>query len=440
MKLLNKIVLTVLMAFAAMSVSVVYAQNLNPSNLSSSPYTRYGIGRLSNVGNTSTRAMGDLGVALRTNEFTNLYNPASLTAIDTLTMLFDTAIEGQYFMQKENGASHSDWDAGFSYLSFHFPLWNHWAGAISYMPYSLVGYEFGSTDNQSIENELFQNDTLRTTSSGNGLGGLQHFQLSLAWELLHGKKHRLSLGANAGLIRGIVQHNSMMAVTSGQAYSTYVEREFSAKGFDLLFGAQYSVRTSAERQLTFGATFAPRTPLSMESRVQAIANTDSLLVDLDYDLSAPMKFGVGFNYEILRKLNVGVEYTFENWNKVAGMDVNLNKKENLYNNVNRVALGFDYLPRTYSNNYFKTCHYRAGLNVSNSYVEAYGSQNMEYTASCGIGMPLHRSLQYNRGQFNMSLSYTRVQPKQSGLLAENYLHLTIGITYNEMMFFRNRLR
>lgn len=442
MKLNYKSVVTSLIVIVAMSMSCVYAQNMNQSNLSSSPYTRYGLGRLGNVGNASTRAMGDMGIALRTNEFTNLFNPASLTAIDTLTMLFDTAIEGKFFSQHENGASHSDWDAGFSYLSMHFPLWNHWAGAISYSPYSMVGYEFGSEGSQSIENELVNSDTLRYSSANVGSGGLQHFQFSLAWEPIHGKRQRLNLGVNAGFIRGVVQHNGYINVSSGQAYSTMVNREYSAKGFDLLFGTQYSVRTAANQVLTVGATFAPRTPLHITSEVIKYANTDTIGTGSHkFDIAAPMKLGVGVCYDINQKLKIGVDYTFENWKKVAGIDGDLNKTENLYNNINKFALGLDFQPQEYSNNYLKVCHYRAGLNASSSYVEIYGSQNVEYTATMGIGMPI-RSIQSRmvRGMLNMSVAYTHVQPSKSGLLKEDYLNLTLGITFNEVMFFRNKLR
>ena len=87
----KKLVLSFLMAVLACGSVSVEAQSTysNPSNLTSSPYTRYGFGKLGNVGNASTRGMGDAGIATRTNLYTNLFNPASLTAIDTLTMLFE---------------------------------------------------------------------------------------------------------------------------------------------------------------------------------------------------------------------------------------------------------------------------------------------------------------------------------------------------------------
>ena len=89
---MNKSFSKILFAFFAMlflSVPSVFAQNENPSNLTNSAYSRYGFGKLGSVGNASTRAMGDIGVVTYSNSTTNLYNPASLTAIDTLTMLVE---------------------------------------------------------------------------------------------------------------------------------------------------------------------------------------------------------------------------------------------------------------------------------------------------------------------------------------------------------------
>ena len=77
----------IVLALFAMTMMPMVAQNLNTSNLTSSPYNRYGYGRLGSMGNTVTRSMGDVGIAIRSNQYTILANPASLTAIDTLSML-----------------------------------------------------------------------------------------------------------------------------------------------------------------------------------------------------------------------------------------------------------------------------------------------------------------------------------------------------------------
>lgn len=426
-----------LIAVMAMGASDVFAQNQNASNLTSSPYTRYGFGRMGSVGNASTRAMGEIGIGLRTNSFTNLANPASLTAIDTLTMLFDTAVEAQMYRQSEEGASTSDWDAGLSYMSFHFPLWSRWAGALSFSPYSMVGYQYGFDTEVPISNELITNDTLVYSNNYSGTGGLQKFQASLAWEAVKTKKNRLSIGANIGYICGNVNHAGSMYVSSGQANSTYTVREYTAKGFDATFGMQYTRALSADRKMTIGATFSPRTPINVDSEVLKYTSSDvNDTISSSFNVSAPMKFGVGMTIDLRQNLMVGIEYSFENWEKVAGLNANLEKTDGIYKNMSKFALGLDYVPSLRTNSYFKACHYRAGFNMKKSYIETYGSQNTEYTASCGICAPIIGQRSY----LNLSAAYTHVQPAKSGMLKEDYLSITLGITFNEMMFFRRQLR
>jgi len=436
MTIIKSLVLPILTLSTAVLSTAAFAQNSNPSNLTSSPYTRYGFGKLGTVGNASTRAMGDVGIALRTNQFTNLNNPASLTAIDTLTMLFDVALDAEWFTMSEKGRVESDWNAGFSYLSFHFPLWNRFAGSISYMPYSMVGYEYGNKIETPIENALVNNDTLVYSNTYSGNGGLQHFQLSMGWNPIKTRTTQLNLGANVGYICGTVDHAGYMSVTSGQSSSTYVSRSYSCMGWDLLLGAQYTQQIVPGRNLTIGATFSPRTHIGCDSRVVKISGTDSVGEDVTnrIGLSAPMKFGAGFSYQVDRKLTISGEYAFENWAKVAGLDANLKKSDDVYQNINRISVGAEYRPKTYAQNFLQICTYRAGVSVKNSYVNTFGNQR-ELTATCGMGLPAGK-----RSTFNVSASFTHIPSGKQSSLSENYLHLTLGITFNEMMFYRSRLR
>lgn len=433
-KIVTKLLFAVCLAAAASSL---YAQNNNPSNLTSSPYTRYGLGKLGTRGNAATRALGDLGIGLRTNLYTNMHNPASLTAIDTLTMIFDTAVDAELFSMKENGNRESDWNAGFSYMTFHFPLWNRFAGAISYSPYSNVGYEYGNVSKIPIDNSVSVNDTLVFQNAYSGNGGLQHFQLSLAWEPIKTRTQQLSLGANVGYIGGVVNHSGYVYVSSGQANSTNVSREFSVNGWDFDFGVQYTRLINSTNNLTVGATFSPSTKLHSKNKVVKYSGSSANGSPLSSSLSlkTPMKYGVGFSYQYDRRLTVLADYNFENWANVSGFDSNLKENADAYNNVSKFGVGAEFKPRQYSSNYFKTCLYRAGVSFQNSYININGSQNNEFSVSAGIGMPTNK-----RSIFNITAAYTHVAPSNNNMLTEDFLHLTLGITFNEIMFFRGRLR
>ena len=138
-------------------------------------------------------------------------------------------------------------------------------------------------------------------------------------------------------------------------------------------------------------------------------------------------------------MQVGAEFTFDNWSKVAGLDANLQKTDGIYQNIYKFAAGVEYQPSVFNQNYFKTCRYRAGANVKKSYIETYGSQNTEFTISAGLGMPIGLTAR-RRSLINLAVEYTHVQPSKSDMLKEDYVNLVFGFTFNEIMFFRNRLR
>jgi len=423
-----------------MTVMMGWSQDENPSNLTSSPYTRYGMGKLGNVGNTITRGMGGLGIAVRSNAYTNLYNPASLTAIDTLTMIFDLGMEAEYGRYSENGNKASKWDAGFSYFSFHFPLWRNFAASLSLTPYSMVGYEYGTNDSIPIASQIKSDDTLTYDTYYGGTGGLSRVMASLAWMPLKSRTQSLSVGANVGFVWGTISNAGTFLITSGHGHSTYTWRTITASGLSLDLGLQYTRLISPERSFTLGATFSPRLNLETDIEIEKSNNSDTIaMTQENVKMGTPFKFGAGISVNLNRKWMIGAEYSFENWKNVGGLNTNLQKTDQLYKNISKFAAGFEFRPAIIDQNYFKICRYRAGLTAKNSYIEVYGSQNWEYTASAGISFPVG-TMSNKRSMLNFAIEYTHLHPSKSGLLSEDYLGFSLGITFNEVMFFRNRLQ
>ena len=60
-----------------------------------SPYTRYGLGELSDQHFGNSKAMGGIAYGLRNGLQVNAANPASYTAIDSLTFIFDIGLSLQ---------------------------------------------------------------------------------------------------------------------------------------------------------------------------------------------------------------------------------------------------------------------------------------------------------------------------------------------------------
>ena len=62
------------------------------SNSDRSPYSRFGYGTLGMRQTATTRALGGIGVGLRDGLVVNPANPASYTAVDSMTFIMDLAV------------------------------------------------------------------------------------------------------------------------------------------------------------------------------------------------------------------------------------------------------------------------------------------------------------------------------------------------------------
>lgn len=431
----NAVVLTLVVLFTMMA-GVSVAQDINLSNLTGSPYTRYGYGKMGSLGNASTRGMGDLGIAIRSNNYTTLANPASLTAIDTLTMIFSVGLDADYSTFTENGAKDRNWDAGFSYMSLHFPLWRNFAMSLSLSPYSSVGYQYGDIEKVPIQSPINKHDSLGISRAYIGVGGINNFMMGIGYRALNKKMNELNVGVDFGYLFGTINH-TVGVVTTSQANSTSVSYSMDVRGLFLQLGAQYTHRFNAVRSMTIGATFKPQMNMSVNSEeIKLSTDTISFADEFRNDIKSPMKIGVGVAYNIARKFTISAEYELEQWSKVNGFKTDLTQSPDVFCDTHRFAVGAEYVPRLNSNRFWQNCRYRVGGSTKNSYALIGDDIKLRnYSVSAGLSLPVNR-----RCFIDFSVGYDHLQPSKNNMLKEDYLTFTLGLTFNEMMFFRNKLR
>ena len=118
----------------ALSGSVLAQNNTN------SPYTRYGYGQLSDVGSSNSKAMGGVAYGLRDGSVINFANPASYTAVDSLTFIFDGAISLQNTNFSNGTLKQNAKNSSFDYVTMLFRV-APWCGmSFGLLPYSNIGY------------------------------------------------------------------------------------------------------------------------------------------------------------------------------------------------------------------------------------------------------------------------------------------------------------
>lgn len=136
---INRPILLIL-AVALMSLAGAPAAH---SQLTVSPYSKYGYGLLSDHATSMQRAMGGVGYAMNSGRQINVMNPASYAAIDSLTFLFDMGVDCSMLWTREGEKFGRDFTGGLDYITMQVPL-TKWLGAsLGVLPYSSVGYQFG---------------------------------------------------------------------------------------------------------------------------------------------------------------------------------------------------------------------------------------------------------------------------------------------------------
>lgn len=413
------------------STGIVSAQ----SN-TNSPYTRYGFGQLSDQSFGHNQAMGGIGYAIRNGGHINPKNPASYTAVDSLTFLFDIGMSLKNSNFTEGGVSTNAKNASFDYIAMQFRLWKRMGMTFGFLPFSSVGYSLKSTNTLTSEGGESSDVTQSTTFTGEG--GLHQVFIGLGFKVLK----NLSVGANISYLYGDVTHQTTAAF-SNSADATMVSNVASVKSYKLDLGLQYTQKLSKVDFLTLGLTYNLGHDLnsSMEKTIQMleVGSSGYSVVSSNSNVtrdgfSMPHIYGAGLVYGRGGRLTVGADYTYQQWAK-AKYDGN----ENYYSNSSKIAVGGEFIPNFLSKNYFKRIRYRAGVFYSTPYTKTYTTDGFveggkEYGASLGFGFPLH--LYQRRSILNISGQYTHVAPKYSGMLSENRFQINIGITFNERWFMK----
>jgi len=159
----------------------------------SSPYSRYGVGELwQNNNSVALGAMGNVGLAIRSNNFLNIKNPASYTGFDSTSFLFDISGMGVYTTLKTTDISQDADYASIGYILFGTPVTKWWRASFGLIPFSNVGY--------TVYDEQVQPDIGRVRYIYEGTGGLGQFHLGSGFQITQ----NLSIGVNASYIWGVI--------------------------------------------------------------------------------------------------------------------------------------------------------------------------------------------------------------------------------------------
>lgn len=399
----------------------------NAQSSTNSPYTRYGLGELSDQAFAHNAAMGGIGYALRSSEQINVMNPASYSAVDSLSFMFDIGMGLKSSNYQENGYKTNAKNASFDYLAMQFRLHPRVGFAVGFTPYSNVGYKFSRTSD--IENS----DDVTLTNTFYGDGGLQQIFGGIGFKILD----NLSIGANVGYLYGEIDYQTLATLSNGGDQTT-TYNNISINSYIANFGLQYTQKLSKTDKVTLGLVYGLGHDLK-STETKGIQVTDgssySELTEetIKDSYGIPSTFGAGLTWQHKQNLTVGADYTLQQFENVK-----YDNSTDFYKNRTRIGAGIEYMPSLYGRNYLSRIRYRAGAYYSSSYMKLpeYDGPK-EWGVSAGFGLPLH--LFQRNTVLSITGKYVRVLPSVKGMLSENRFVLKLGLTFNEHWFMKWRV-
>jgi hypothetical protein len=227
-----------------------YAQNNNTS----SPFSRFGLGDLNPNGYGRSSAMGGASLGSRHAVQVNSANPASYTANDSLSFIFDFGVDGTFSNYKSNSGTRRTNDVNFRYFSLTWPI-TKWMGAgLGLQPYSDMGYEVGFSDSLPVIGNTFQRYFGEGTTSKAFFGAaIRPFK-------------GLSVGANLNYIFGRLNKNTLFQFADPAMYSSTKIESTRLRDFTLTYGLQYDLRLKENQYLTLGLTFENKSDFTVMYR------------------------------------------------------------------------------------------------------------------------------------------------------------------------------
>lgn len=394
-----------------------------------SPFSRYGLGELVPRGFGQSEGMAGAGIGVRSNEHLNNLNPASYSAMDSLSFFMEAGLTGFVQSFKSDIAQETFNNIDFSYFAMGFPISRSFFGSLGVKPFSNAGYNFEFSDETTL------NRAIGTGNLSSAYGGVSFKPIP-----------NFSLGAHATYLFGNLQHTSFVEFPNDpSAYKYGLQTEIHASDFFFDFGLQYNIDINPSNKIIIGATFRPKTSINGDFQKTSAKGftyaedgklfTSNILIPQASDTSdvkgfdLPASIGVGISYNMGEKLLIAADYATERWGSAGLME-----SVTSVTNSSRLSAGTQFIPNPRSNSYLGTVRYRAGVRYSEDYIKLNGYQLKDFGISFGVGLPLSRT----KTSINLSFEAGKRSTSQATQLEENYGKIKLNFTFFDIWFVKRK--
>jgi hypothetical protein len=421
-----KKILFISFIFAALLADRGYAQTRI-----SSPYSRYGIGDMQNNKYLRNISMGGISYAFRSPYCVNYANPASYTALDTMSFVFETGVYSNLVQLSSEALSQKSNYTSLACIVFGFPVTKWWGASIGLLPYSSVGYKI--SDSAQIDN------IGKTKYLYEGSGGVNQFYIGNAFKIIK----NLSVGFNVAYLFGSLDKtNTVFFPDSINSFDLRLLNSRRVNDFQFTYGLQYQKSFKNGIKIGAGLVYNARTNLSAKqdslayrffstsSGVESIKDTLINSNNTKGKLVLPQGLGGGITIGKTDHWLVGIDYQFQNWENYSSFG----EKDSLKNSW-MVSFGAEFTPKNSAvSGYFKKVHYRIGARYNQTYLQLRNNQLAEYAVSFGLGLPLKRS----KTAINLGFELGERGTTQDNLIKEKFGRVILNLSICEPWFIKRR--
>lgn len=401
----------IVILFSSVMTLGVWAQNAT-----SSPSSRFGYGELNDNLPGAYRAMGGVGMGMRSNKAINPAQPASYTACDSMTFMFDLAGSFLYTNYEDSYGQRNRLNGNLEYMTLQMPLWRqHIALSAGITPYSAVGYSFSLSD--SINSDYHYSKTY------SGEGGFTQVYGGLSFNVCDW----VAFGANVYYMFGELSKSRSLSFTDASMKTVSQSDRLKINSLRLRYGLQL-FHTFGKHTVVLGGVFENKQRFSHSDYIQVETNTSDTVEVMENAFELPMMYGAGLSYNYAGRLTLALDYQSQDWRKTKYFN-----EEDVLRIRQRWAIGMEYRHDPLSRNYAHQVFWRLGANYTTSY--SVSTSIPEVGLSVGIGFPL-RTI---GTVINTTVEYVHRGAMDGTALSENALRLVVNASIAENWFFKRKL-
>lgn len=403
------------------AVVILTGLTTQAQNRTTSPYSYFGLGQQTFRGTVENRSMAGMSTYLDSIH-TTIQNPATYGKVRLVNYGIGLSYTSTYTSDNTNKDSSSS--ASIEYLNITIPVSPKAGFGFGLVPFKSVGYELGEI-------------TTTTYTRFTGTGDLNRVYLAAGAQIFKG----LSIGAEYRYIFGNEQNSSSVAFSDVALGTNEINTaEFTGSSYNV--GLNYSTTINSDKDLQISATYAPETTLSVEGNrllstftlTQNAAETPVEIGELESNkqkVILPQEFTVGISYGQQLKWSLGAEYS--NRKSSAVIARTFAPANNTFIDASSVRLGGFYIPDYNSiSSYWRRVTYRAGARYEGTGININGTDINEFGITFGMGLPVGPRSGFTN--VNVGLEFGQIGTDKNNLVKENFIGLSVGLSFNDKWF------